>query len=152
MIKWNIVIIASLSFEHYITQIVWLSKPPWSNPDRYGYDIMPFNHLAINANLKRCCGKYIIIGTEHSGNRLNQWGTALHRNGVSHWLNANPEWSCNRWSMYTGCLPHWGSQATLIARFMGPTCCRPQMGPMFAPWTLLSGKMFQNLIYWILTS
>ena len=31
-----------------------------------------------------------------------------------------------------------------IAKFMGPTwgptgCCRPQMGPMLAPWTLLSG-------------
>ena len=34
---------------------------------------------------------------------------------------------------------------TQIARFMGPTwgppgSCRPQMGPMLAPWTLLSGK------------
>ena len=33
---------------------------------------------------------------------------------------------------------------TQIARFMGPTwgpsgSCRPQMGPMLAPWTLLSG-------------
>ena len=37
------------------------------------------------------------------------------------------------------CLCH-----TQIATFMGPTCgppgsCRPQMGPMLAPWTLLSG-------------
>ena len=34
---------------------------------------------------------------------------------------------------------------TQIARFMGPTwgppgSCRPQMGPMLAPWTLLSGQ------------
>ena len=34
--------------------------------------------------------------------------------------------------------------STQIARFMGPTwdppgCCRPQMSPMLAPWTLLSG-------------
>ena len=34
-----------------------------------------------------------------------------------------------------------------IARFMGPTwgptgSCRPQMGPMLAPWTLLSGYNF----------
>ena len=34
---------------------------------------------------------------------------------------------------------------TQIAKFMGPTwgppgTCRPQMGPMLAPWTLLSGK------------
>ena len=33
---------------------------------------------------------------------------------------------------------------SLIAKFMGPTwgppgSCRPQMGPMLAPWTLLSG-------------
>ena len=36
--------------------------------------------------------------------------------------------------------------ATQIARFMGPTWgppgpCRPQMGPMLVPWTLLSGNM-----------
>ena len=35
---------------------------------------------------------------------------------------------------------------TQIARFMGPTwgppgSCRPQMGPMLAPWTLLSGEL-----------
>ena len=35
---------------------------------------------------------------------------------------------------------------TQIAKFMGPTwgtpgSCRPQMGPMLAPWTLLSGLM-----------
>ena len=34
-----------------------------------------------------------------------------------------------------------------IAKFMGPTCgppgsCRPQMGPMLAPWTLLSGLIW----------
>ena len=34
------------------------------------------------------------------------------------------------------------------AKFMGPTwvppwSCRPQMGPMFAPWTLLSGTLIQ---------
>ena len=37
---------------------------------------------------------------------------------------------------------HWRS--TQITKFMGPTrgppwSCRPQMGPMLAPWTLLSG-------------
>ena len=37
--------------------------------------------------------------------------------------------------------------STLIARFMGPTwgphgSCRPQMGPMLAPWTLLSGQLW----------
>ena len=37
-------------------------------------------------------------------------------------------------------------KATQIAKFMGPTwgppgSCRPQMGPMLAPWTLLSGQL-----------
>ena len=37
-----------------------------------------------------------------------------------------------------------GEEHTQIARFMGPTwgtpgSCRPQMGPILAPWTLLSG-------------
>ena len=36
------------------------------------------------------------------------------------------------------------NKATQIAKFMGPTwgppgSCRPQMGPMLTPWTLLSG-------------
>ena len=39
---------------------------------------------------------------------------------------------------------------TLIAKFMGPTSgppgsCRPQMGPMLAPWTLLLGYACTNL-------
>ena len=37
-----------------------------------------------------------------------------------------------------------------IAKFMGPTwgppgTCRPQMGPMWAPWTLLSGMILSGL-------
>ena len=37
---------------------------------------------------------------------------------------------------------------TQIAKFMGPTwgppgSCRPQVGPMLPPWTLLSGKLHQ---------
>ena len=38
-------------------------------------------------------------------------------------------------------------RAAQIAKFMGPTwgppgSCRPQMGPMLAPWTLLSGYVY----------
>ena len=38
---------------------------------------------------------------------------------------------------------------SLIAKFMGPIWgppgpCRPQMGPMLAPWTLLSGVVWMN--------
>ena len=37
-----------------------------------------------------------------------------------------------------------GREMSRIAKFMGPTwgppgSCRPQMGPILAPWTLLSG-------------
>ena len=42
--------------------------------------------------------------------------------------------------------------ASQIAKFMGPTwgppgSCRPQMGPMLAPWTLLSGMTIANAGY-----
>ena len=61
-----------------------------------------------------------------------------------------------------GCLTHWGLwwkkmdpilKTTQIAKFMGPTwgppgSCRPQMGPMLAPWTLLSGLIDScNFVY-----
>ena len=35
---------------------------------------------------------------------------------------------------------------TQITDFMGPNC-RPQMGPMLAPWTLLSGKIHPSLCH-----
>ena len=39
--------------------------------------------------------------------------------------------------------PVWGGEGPQITKFMGPTwgppgSCRPQMGPMLAPWTMLS--------------
>ena len=45
--------------------------------------------------------------------------------------------------LYHGCW--WTDEATLIGRFIGPTwgpsrADRTQVGPMLAPWTLLSGK------------
>ena len=36
-------------------------------------------------------------------------------------------------------------KTTLIARFMGPTWDRTQMGPMLAPWTLLFGQYWATL-------
>ena len=55
-------------------------------------------------------------------------------------------WKCFHRSpqMPCGCYPQW--QISQIAKFMGPTwgppgSCRPQMGPMLAPWTLLSGML-----------
>ena len=55
---------------------------------------------------------------------------------------------------YIQCIPEKISQ---IAKFMGPTLgppgsCRPQMGPMLAPWTLLSGYsrlMSICLVLWL---
>ena len=45
---------------------------------------------------------------------------------------------------------NWPPGTTHIARFMGPTrgrpgSCRPQVGPMLAPWTSLSGKFLWYL-------
>ena len=55
---------------------------------------------------------------------------------------------------------HWTPlMITQIAKFMGPTwgppgSCRTQMGPMLAPWTLLSGKstLFQVMVWCCWTS
>ena len=51
-------------------------------------------------------------------------------------------------SSYTNYLAK--SQETQITKLMGPTwgppgSCRPQMGPMLAPWTLLSGNIPNHL-------
>ena len=52
-----------------------------------------------------------------------------------------------KWCDFRGSRPSDHSQSILpqVARFMGPTwgppgSCRSQMGPMLAPWTLLSGR------------
>ena len=57
-----------------------------------------------------------------------------------------PSLSC----IYVNGLPEY-NDTTQIAKFMGPTwgppgSCRPQMGPMLAPWTLLSGNPFKYKI------
>ena len=66
-------------------------------------------------------------------------------------------WATDRWKMSSNmCLDNSNSQ---IAKFMGPAwgppgSCRPQMGPMLAPWTLLSGIVLppfdslQHLQWW----
>ena len=46
--------------------------------------------------------------------------------------------------------PCMSKTTTLITRFMGPTrgpsgADRPQVGPMLAPWTLLSGKSYRHI-------
>ena len=55
--------------------------------------------------------------------------------------------------MITDIITHLFQQWSQITKFMGPTwgppgSCRPQMGPMLAPWTLLSGifLMWQGFI------
>ena len=65
----------------------------------------------------------------------------------SHWTHlkiVNQRWSMDPWS--TNELQRLDYRTARIAKFMGPTwgppgSCRPQMGPMLAPWTLLSGRV-----------
>ena len=52
------------------------------------------------------------------------------------------------------CILLWSVRWTLIARFMGPTwgpsgADSTLVGPMLAPWTLLSGNAMQNCDLWI---
>ena len=74
------------------------------------------------------------------------WNVFLIRSHSMHWVTSNP-WSVVdlnlTWPTWTFPHPHLYS-TTLIARFMGPTwgpygADRTQVGPMLAPWTLLSG-------------
>ena len=65
------------------------------------------------------------------------------------WLNV-----FSSFSMLPPFLPSLQSMTTQIAKFMGPTwgppgSCRPRMGPMLVPWTLLSGYISQgNHYHW----
>ena len=69
--------------------------------------------------------------------------------GKRYWWNqmvANHKKQDTVWNLYKywGVLYRWLSFPTQIAKFMGPWwgppgSCRPQMGPILAPWTLLSG-------------
>ena len=66
-----------------------------------------------------------------------QWPSHELPLGMMHW------WIIGN-SAYLLCLLGSITIITQIARFMGPTwgppgSCRPQVGPMLAPWTLLSG-------------
>ena len=63
----------------------------------------------------------------------SQWETVLLCHNISPWLGASLESGLYMYSMISQ-----------IAKLMGPTwgppgSCRPQLGPMWAPWTLLSG-------------
>ena len=59
---------------------------------------------------------------------------------------------CYHWSNHISFFPLTGAIISLIARFMGPTwgpsgaerAERTQVGPMLAPWTLLSGYDWSN--------
>ena len=61
-----------------------------------------------------------------------------------------------QWDIFTGLKPVvpplFALRTSQIAKFMGPTwgppgSCRPQMGPMLAPWTLLSGVLLMPAGY-----
>ena len=81
--------------------------------------------------------EYCNYRADHPGLAPSQWETSFQSNTVSHWLGANLE------SNLQLCM-HIVLLATQIARFVGPTwgppgSCRPQMGLMLTPWTLLYG-------------
>ena len=67
-------------------------------------------------------------------------------------ISENNAWIKSLWNLLLVC---WITfQTTQITRLMGPTwdppgSCRPQVGPMLAPWTLLSGEftVIINLSY-----
>ena len=73
-------------------------------------------------------------------------------------LNANLKQPCLRYMLGLGIsscrfVSHDDvNEHTQIAKFMGPTwgppgSCRPQMGPMLAPWTLPSGYIYQAPLF-----
>ena len=84
------------------------------------------------------------------GNKMNEQSTGLGSRTAcprtSNWINHNyvrsiptAQHRVNEWLRLMACFRH-----TLIARFMGPTwgpsgADGTQVGPMLAPWTLLSG-------------
>ena len=73
-----------------------------------------------------------------------------------HFCEGNPQGSGGLPHQRSQCGEHFRimkicSRITQIAKFMGltwgpPGSCRPQMGPMLAPWTLLSGKRLSALL------
>ena len=70
------------------------------------------------------------------------WGQ-IHRKCSRYLTSTNK--TCVLWQILTwAAVPEIRNAASQIAKFMGPTwgpcgSCWPQMGPMLAPWTLLSG-------------
>ena len=72
------------------------------------------------------------------------------KNG-GHFVPASTCEICREGSVHTS-TGNTTQKASLIARFMGPTwgpsgADRTQVGPMLAPWTLLSGLIFTTALY-----
>ena len=76
--------------------------------------------------------------------------------------NKNTCWCCSKEIQCATSAEHWqllrthhfvhARPTTQIAKFMGPTwgppgSCRPQMGPMLAPWTLLLGYPLPGMMH-----
>ena len=130
------------------------------SPSQANFEVTPtsffFNFNASSGGSLRSCSQghwwlvihQCIIGLNDI---LLVWSYNLNQFGLSHW---NDRGKCD-YSSQKG-LQIWHSQwydllwpsdtrIPQIAKFMGPTwgppgSCRPQMGPMLAPWTLLSGQ------------
>ena len=102
---------------------------PWTNDS--SYEIL-WALLTIN-------GGICIKGSRHPYKSrpivLPDSVTEVLHNIVTKWAQ--------KWGLF--CCTEYSNKATQIAKFMGPTwsppgSCRPQMGPMLTPWTLLSGN------------
>ena len=88
----------------------------------------------------------------HAENTLFAEDTGIGRNAVT--LNSMANYDTlfldmrEKWRGAYNSLHCLLNNVTQIAKYAGPTCgppgsCRPQMGPMLAPWTLLSGTLYE---------
>ena len=72
---------------------------------------------------------------------VKEWCGAIRQQAIT-WTNIDQDLQCLMASLGHNLLKR--VSISQIAKFMGPTwgppgSCRPQMGPMLVPWTLLSG-------------
>ena len=79
--------------------------------------------------------------------RFEKW--VLFYPTLHNWCNHLSMLGFNFFQVSKGCPRYFAPMHTLIARFMGPTrgphgADRTQVGPMLAPWTLLSGYTQQR--------
>ena len=90
-------------------------------------------------NSNKVIGTMVCIG--HASSTLVAYGNFYCRIKVKNWITTNQIW---HWVWFRDQHVRHGAgiSRSQITKFMGPTwgppgSCRPQIGPMLAPWTLL---------------